>query len=232
MSDTDAVNPPTGRVTRAREKQRREEAGIPADPPKPKRQTLGKYLADEREKEKDALLEKEIISEFEEYSNYKKEAVLKKFVAVEVDEQFKAQYYRATNVEDGPQLLFLTLQTGEHPKDFTHWCNNTSLRWHLADLKINSRSVNFRLPSVVMLFVRGEHVQGTSLTSAEFKYVGIVGMQSVSSGSLDRSYSSDSYIYLDGRLVFDYVLSKKDLSHFGDNVMRCKKNKYGCSLCN
>ncbi len=58
MSDTNAVDPPTGRVTRAREKQRREEAGIPADPPKPKRQTLGKYLADEREKEKDALLEK------------------------------------------------------------------------------------------------------------------------------------------------------------------------------
>lgn len=33
------------------------------------------------------------------------------------------------------------------------------------------------------------------------------------------------------KLVFDYCLSRKELLLFGDNVMKCPKNKYGTSLC-
>lgn len=222
-----------GRTTRSREKRQREEAGLPAEDPKPpKRQTLGQYLAEEREKEAEALLEHDLVSNYEPFQNYRKGDVLAQFQAEEVDPVFQGQYYNATNLEDGPRLLFLTLQTGDHPKNFTHFCNNTSLKWHLKPLRILSSKVHFRLPSVVMLFVRGEFVEGTSLNSEEYKFVGIVGCQSVSSShSVEGKYDSP-YIYIDGTLVFDYVLSRADLAHFGNNVMKCKKNRYGCSLCN
>jgi hypothetical protein len=226
-----AAAAPEGRSTRSREKRQREEAGLPAEDPKPKRQTLGQYLADEREKEAEALLEHDLVSNYEPYQNYRKGEVLAQFQAEEVNPVFQGQYYNATNLEDGPRLLFLTLQTGDHPKNFTHFCNNTSLKWHLKPLRILSREFHFRLPSVVMLFVRGQFVDGTSLDSEEYKYVGIVGCQSVSSSHSVEGKFDSPYIYIDGRLVFDYVLSRADLAHFGDNVMKCKKNRYGCSLC-
>lgn len=231
------------RVTRASERKRRMEDGGGADlpdndPPKPKRQTLGQHLQEEREKMVDKLEADQTVRKYVPYSNYEKSEVVGEFQAREVT-LFQGQLFESPR---GLKLIFLTLRTGPNPKTFTHFCNNISLKWNLKDLKIGSSRYQFKLPDVVMLFVRGEHVEGTDLESTSFKYVGLVGLKSVSSSRDDsgggRTISSPlnsviggEYILIEASLGFDYVLSKKDLSHFGANVMRCKKNRFGSSLC-
>lgn len=227
-----AAEPVAGtRVTRAREKKRRLDEGIPEDPPKPKIQTLGKYLADEREKIATELQQDEDVADYEQFANYEKNDVLARLNAQAVD-KFKGQLYSTGEEHKGTRLVFLTFATGEHPKNFTHICNNTTIKWNLQDLKISSSHYHFGLPDVAMVFVRGKHVEGTTAIGNMYKYLGLVGLQSISSGSGDGSYTSESYIYLQATFVFDYVLTKKELALFGNNIMKCKKNKYGSSLCN
>jgi len=216
------------RVTRAREKKRRVDEGIPDEPPKPKRQTLGQYLAEEREKITNELQEKDKVNNYEMYSLYNKEDVIKTFNAENIP-CLAGQSYKSA--DEGPQLVFLTLETGPHPKTFTHLCNNSSLIWNIASLKISHSQQLFGVPNVVMLFVRGKHISGTEKEKeGMYKYIGLVGVQSTSSGSSNGI--GTPYIHLEVRFVFDYVLTKAELAEFGEHVMKCKKNRYGCSLCN
>lgn len=230
------------RSTRASELKRKLDAEeVVEEQPKLKIQTIGQYLADEREKQAEQLTkENDLVNEYQNFEVYNKNDVIEAFHVVNV-EAFKGQLFRTEPITEetagkgekaSPQLLFLTLRTDQRPSLCTHWCNNASLRWHIANLNISPKNFSFSLPDVVMLFVRGEHVPGTSLTSDTYKYMGLVGVQSVSSGSKDNNYSADSYIYLDVRLVYDCVLSRNEiLQHLGENNLKCKKNKYGCSLC-
>lgn len=216
------------RSTRSNEKKRKQDEGI-VDEPKAKSMTLGKYLALERQAEEEKLMENEGVAKFEQFTNYSKDAVVAEMAATEVDGAlFRDNNYYTSPTGDDVKILFLTLETGDHPKDFTHFCNNTSLRWSLQHLKIDSMNYFMKTPSVLMLFVRGEHVAGTTATSDEYKYVGLAGVQSIASGTLG---TGSKHYYLYARLIFDYALSRNELLMFGENVIKCKKNKYGCSLC-
>ena len=195
--------------------------------PKPKMMTLGKHLALERQAEEEQLLKNESVSQFEQFENYDKDTVVNVLSAVEVNSTLfhDHDFYMATG-PDTPKIIFLTLKTGENPKSFTHFCNNTSMKWNLEHLHIPHNAYHFGLPGVVMVFARGEFVEGTHLASDKYKYLGIVGVQSVSSGNANGTYE-----YLSATLIFDYSLSRKELELFGKNIIKCKKNKYGCSLC-
>lgn len=135
---------------------------------------------------------------------------------------FHEQYYTSNDVK----AVFITLKTGEYPSKFSHLCNNTSLKWNLAELHITTSNFHFSTPCVYMLFVRGEYVSETSLSSNAYRYLGVIGTKSVSSQRVGESYEYDDVTF-----VFDYSLSRKDLQLFGNNLMHCKKNKYGSSLC-
>lgn len=216
------------RPTRSSARKRKQDEGI-VDEPKAKVMTLGKHLALQRQEEEEKLLENEGVSKYEQFANYSKEAVVADLAATEVDSAlFRDNNYYASPTGDDVKILFLTLETGEHPKDFSHFCNNASLRWSLQHLKIDSLKYFMKTPSVLMLFVRGQHVEDTTSTSDEYKYVGLAGVQSIASGMLDNG-TKHYYLYV--RLIFDYALSRNEMLMFGDNVMKCKKNKYGCSLC-
>lgn len=221
------------RTTRASEKRRRIEAGIPDDPPKEKRMTLGQHLAEERAKEAEEILHNDKISQFEVFQDYKKDDVITLLEATaEQEDLFRGQLYHG----EYTNIVFLDLQTGEHPKSFTHICNGSTVTWNLKELDVESSRYSFRLPAVYMVFVRGEHVDGTS-DENKYKYLGLIGLQSVSSGPKDgyasvlSGRSASPYIYLTATFTFEYVLSKKEQQLFGMNLMRCKKNKYGASLC-
>ena len=94
MEEVESANPVVvERVTRSREKKRKIEEGIPEEAPKPKIQTLGQYLQDEREKIAENLLEDETIAHYEGFSNYSKEEVIKEFDAIA--DQYADQLYQA-----------------------------------------------------------------------------------------------------------------------------------------
>lgn len=211
-----------GPKTRSREKKRKLDEGIPEEEPKPKMQTLGQYLWEEREKEANALEEKEDVQDLEQFQDYDKAEMIQKFGG-QKREQFDGIVY------DGKDaiLVFLTLEYGDHPKTFTHLCNNAGLKWNLQKYSLPSNSSLFGIPSVVLLFVRGKFVEGTTETGNMYKYLGPTGIKSISSGNVNGTYK-----YLEVSFTFNYVLSRKELALFGDNLMKCKKNKYGCSLCN
>lgn len=209
-------------MTRSRERKRKIDEGIVDPPPPPKYQTLGQYLMEEREKETNQLLEKPLIDGYEQFEVYNKNAVVEAFQATKV-EKFRGQLFETGETHDQMKIVFITLQTGENPKTFTHLCNHTSLVWNIKDLNVSSREHTFNVPSVVMLFVRGKYIPGTSLEGNEYKYLGLIGIQSL---------SSDGSTYNEVKFVFDYVLSRKEIdTHFGENCIRCKKNKYGSALC-
>lgn len=216
------------RATRSSEKKRKQDEGIPEAEPKPKIMTLGKHLALIREKEEEELLENDAIAKYEQFSDYEKDTVVADLAATEVNSKKfpEHNFFVSACGDKNTNILFLTLETGDHPKNFTHFCNNSSLKWHLADLHLASSDLRVAIPGVFMVFVRGEHVQGTTKTSNTYKYLGLVGLQSMCSGSVGSKHE-----YLYATLIFDYNLSRKELELFGDNVMRCKKNKYRCSLC-
>jgi hypothetical protein len=210
-----------GPKTRSREKKRKLEEGIPEEEPKPKMQTLGQYLWEEREKEANELQEKEEVQELEPFQDYDKDEIIQKFGG-QKREEFDGVVYDGKEVK----MVFLTLEYGEHPKTFTHLCNNSCLIWNLQKYDLPSTARLFGIPSVVLLFVRGKFVEGTTENGNMYKYLGPTGIQSTSSGNVNGTYK-----YLETRFVFNYVLSRKELALFGDNLMKCKKNKYGCSLC-
>jgi hypothetical protein len=235
MEEVESANPAVvERVTRSREKKRKIEEGT-EEAPKPKIQTLGQYLQDEREKIAENLLEDETIAHYEAFSNYSKEEVIKEFDAIA--DQYADQLYQAQKGES--QIVFLNLETGDHPKTFTHICNNISLIWNLQSLCIPARCPLFRAPDVVMLFVRGDYVEGTEDNPDQYKYLGLIGIQSLSSGPASDAVSRSTVskggvgysIHYQVRFVFDHVFSRKELTLFGNNVMKCKKNRYGASLC-
>jgi hypothetical protein len=218
------------RATRSNEKKRKIDEGI-LEEPKEKIMTLGKYLALERQAEEEKLLESVELNQYDALENYSKEQVLADLKATEVNPSiyFDHDYYEikditGRNSEKSTKILFLTLKTGEHPKDFTHFCNSSSMKWNLKHYHISSFGP--ALSNMCMVFVRGEHTAGTSLTSDVFKYLGLVGVQSTSSGSNGKGVHE----LIEVTLVFDYVINRKDMV-FGNDVMKCKKNRYGCSLC-
>jgi hypothetical protein len=168
----------------------------------------------------ESVSESEKIQAYEPYQNYKKETVIESLKAIK-DERLLEQFYNGNDeIGRNVNLVFLTLQTGDHPKEFTHLCNNSSLKWNIKSLNISSSSQLMSVPNIAMLFVRGKNVEGTSERSEEYKYLGLIGVQSLSSGPNKEG----TYIY--------YVVTRKELEWFGDNLMKCKKNKYGCALCN
>mmetsp|Transcript_13197 Transcript_13197/g.13673 ORF Transcript_13197/g.13673 Transcript_13197/m.13673 type:complete len:83 (-) Transcript_13197:37-285(-) len=81
------------------------------------------------------------------------------------------------------------------------------------------------------MFVRGQYVEGTTTTSNNYKCLGLIGVQSTS-GHMRGGVIGAPHIYLRVTFVFDYFVTRKELeTQFGENVMKCKKNKYGCSIC-
>ncbi len=158
------------RSTRSVEKKRKLDEGI-VEEPKPKIMTLGIHLALIRQEEENKLLENESIAKYEQFENYSKEAVIADLNAAEVNSALfgDKDFYQTKD----SRILFLTLKTGANPARFTHLCNNSSMKWSLEHLKIpSSASYGFGLPSVVMVFVRGEFVEGTTKKSEEYKYLG------------------------------------------------------------
>ena len=161
-----------------------------------------------------------LVLKYQMLSNYIKEDVLSDLSAVEpLGGAFAGQLYESHNAK----LVFLTLQTGDSPKRFNHICNNSNMNWNLKNLNIKTSEYYFSLPNVIMVFARGDHVEGTTMDGSVYKYVGLQGLQSV---------SSSGGLYLNATILFDYIVSRKEMeNNFGGNVMKCKKNKYGCSLC-
>lgn len=198
------------------------------DPPKEKSMTLGKYLHQEREKTTQMIEEThDDINKYEVFVNYDKIEVINDLNLVEED-GFAHQLYHTPDRQVA--VLFIPLSVGSHPRTFSHICNNSSMQWNLEKMHIPT-STHFGLPNVVLVFVHGQHLEGMSLTSPKslYKCLGLVGVQSTSSGALR---TGQRYEYIRATLVFDYVINRKELiEQFGDNVMKCKKNKYGTSLC-
>jgi len=211
------------RTTRSQEKKRKQDEGI-VEPPKEKRQTLGQYLDGVRAEEAENILQTNpLVDSYETLRNYDKASVISEFNAhlVEGGSHFGDGFYEC---EDGLKIIFLTMQTGDHPKTFSHICGNSCLKWNLAsEYRVPTSDFHFGIPAVYLVFIRGEHVQGTTKKSKEYKCLGLMGFGSM---------SSSQGFYLSATLLFDYVISRKEMeAHFGDNVMKCKKNKYGCTLC-
>jgi len=100
-------------------------------------------------------------------------------------------------------------------------CYNIPNNYHLS-----------QFPEVWLVFVRDEYVEGTSINSSQFKCLGLMGVKSIVS-TTSRSQSNEYESQLSECILsFDYIISKKEMiNSFGNNVMKCKKNKYGFSLC-
>jgi hypothetical protein len=180
--------------------------------------TLGQHMHQARERITDELMESDAISKYETFVNYEKEEVLRD-LSLEERPGFRGQLYYTPSGPKQAAVLFIPLSVGAHPKSFSHICNSSSLQWNLEKMKLSSSSM-FGLPNVVLVFVHGQHLEGLPKpsTGTLFKCLGLLGVQSM---SLNRA-----------TLVFDYVIRKKELEEqFGANVMKCKKNRYGCSLC-
>jgi hypothetical protein len=188
-------------------------------PPKEKMITLGAHLAKERAAAEEVLLKDDTVAQFEPLTHHNKLEVIAAFGAEMMDPEknhhFRDVLYAAA---DGVKILFLTLQTEGRPQELTHVCNNSHLSWNLR----GSKRLQCGVPSSFMIFVRGEFVEGTSLTGDEFLCLGVLGIQST---------SMDSDGLLCATFIFDYQITKKEMLVFGDNCLKCKKNRYGCSLC-
>jgi hypothetical protein len=213
-----------------RRSQRRKnlEEGKTFDPPKEKSMTLGQHLQQERDRAAEELMESDALSKYETFVNYEKEDVIND-LSLEERPGFRGQLYFTPSGPKQAAVLFIPLSVGAHPKLFSHICNSSSLQWNLEKMHISSSST-FGLPNVVLVFVCGQHLEGiSSSTGTLFKCLGLLGVQSISSGP---SGPGKPYQYRGVTLVFDYVIRKKELEEqFGGNVMKCKKNRYGCSLC-
>lgn len=202
-------------TTRAK---RKAEGNELLDPPKEKYQTLGNYLAEQRDEQADVLLEDEKVAAYEMMANYNKQDIIEDLQLTE-NEPFAGQYF--TN-RDGLRVIFITLETGAHPKTYSHICNGSTAKWNLKNLNLSSIHASISLPSVCMLFVRGEHVKDAPKSGNIYKYLGLQGI---------LSSSSDANQVTQITFSFDYVLSKKDLAELGAHVTKCVKNRYGATLC-
>jgi hypothetical protein len=219
------------RLTRSNERKGKVDEGISLEnPAKRKNQMHRQHIAEDRVRMTNSGTS-EKIQAYERFQNYKRRSIIQCFEAIE-DERFLDQFYQG-NDENGRNvnLIFLTLQTGSHPKQFTHLCNSSSLKWNIKSLNIPSSDELIPTLTKVMLFVRGKHVEGTNEKREEYKYLGLTNIQSLSSGpNKDVTYMY-TYVYNVVTLMFDDKLLRKELEWFGDNLMKCKKNMYGCVLC-
>jgi len=137
-------------------------------PPKKRNITLGQHLLEEREEEAENILKLEAINKYEIFSNYKKPDVLSSLGATEM-EGMKGTRYTCPNHND-TKIVFLSLETGPNPSQFTHICNNSCLIWNLKSLCLPEAPTG-----VQMVFVRGEHVEGCTKDGEDYKYLGLVG---------------------------------------------------------
>lgn len=227
VPDADVNDSSSTLPTRRSQRKKNIMNGEPIDPPKEKSMTLGQHLFQERMKATQLIEENHDnpINNYEVFVNYDKNEVIKDLNLEEMD-GFSHQFYYTPNYQVA--VLFIPLSTGPNPKSFSHICNNSSLQWNLQSMHIARSTHFFNLPDVVLVFIQGQYIEGMSLTSSPslYKCLGLVGVKSVSSGG-------DPHEYIRVTLVFDYVISRKELlEQFGENVMKCKKNKYGASLCN
>jgi hypothetical protein len=219
----------TAAPTRRSQRRQNLAEGRTVDPPQEKSMTLGQHMHQVRERVTKELLESDAISKYETFVNYEKEEVLHD-LSLEERPGFHGQLYYTPPGPKQAAVLFIPLSVGAHPKSFSHICNSTSLQWNLEKMKLSSSSM-FGLPNVVLVFVHGQHLEGLPEPSngTLFKCLGLLGVQSLSSGSAGPGRPHE---YIRATLVFDYVIRKKELEEqFGANVMKCKKNRYGCSLC-
>jgi hypothetical protein len=204
--------------------------GTTFDPPKEKSMTLGQHLFREREKKTNEL--SDLVSKFEAFENYNKAEVIAE-LALEEKAGFDEELFYTSDKQLA--VLFIPLSTSTPCRRTSHICNSSSLQWNLESKRL-STSTHFGLPNVVLVFATGQHLKDLSplkraASSAQYKCLGLVGVQSVSSGSRGGVIGQPSE-YIRATLVFDYLIPKRELEEqFGDNVMRCKKNRYGCSLC-
>eukprot|EP01040_Poterioochromonas_malhamensis_P000505 gene505-538_t len=206
-----------------RSKKAKVDDGTPKPSPKPRKETIGEHLKRERKRETKEVIGKPLIQEYEAFQTYEKETVLQSFQGSSKVEKFQDQLYETSEDHGKVKLVFLTLQTGSNPETFSHLCNNSSLVWNLRDLNLKTGEFHFSLPSVAMVFVRGEFIPGTSLESTSYLYLGVIGLHSVMSSNCN---------YLEARFVFDEVLTRYAINeYFGANCLRCKKNKYGVAIC-
>jgi hypothetical protein len=192
--------------------------------------TLGQHLFQEREKKTNELLANDLISQYETFENYDKGEVIAR-LCLDEKEGFNGELYYTADKQLA--VLFIPLSTATPAKRTSHICNSSSLQWNLESMRLASSS-HFGLPNVVLVFATGQHFKGLSLPAPSlYKCLGLVGVQSISSGFRGGVLGQPSeYEYIRATLVFDYSIRKRELEEqFGDNVMRCKKNRYGCSLC-
>jgi hypothetical protein len=219
------VEPPRRRS----ERRRKIDEGI-VDPPKEKRMTIGAYLLKERTEQTEELSSSDTISKYETFTNYEKDEVVTDLGLEEVS-GFCQQLYHSE--KHHLKVLFIPLRTGPHPKDFSHICNNSSLQWYLRDMRVTDNNGFLALGNVFLVFIQGDHIEGLTRSAANYyKCLGLIGVQSVSSGRRDYTDPQSRYECIRATLVFDYVISRKEMEQqFGGNVMKCKKNKYGCSIC-
>lgn len=211
---------------RSERNKKKVEGGGNEEPEKKKCRTIGQYLFQEREEKVKEIDDTNILSDYEVFQNYNKDDVITNLHLDEVP-NFNQQLYKTPTFS----VVFLSLSTGVHPKEFSHICNNKNVQWNLKDFEIPFSDTSFHLGNVILLFVQGEFIEGAPKTSNIYKCLGLVGVESTSAGS-KNNVLGNPYVYLRATFVFDYVISRKELeTQFGLNVMKCKKNKYGCSIC-
>lgn len=134
------------RTTRSTDKKRKIDEGI-VEEVKPKIMTLGKHLALERQAEEEKLLESDEISKYVPFENYAKGGVISDLSATEVNANiFQEHNYYTSAISKDAKILLLTLKTNKFPKKSSHFCNNTSLKWYLANLHIDSSKFHFSIP--------------------------------------------------------------------------------------
>lgn len=206
-------------MPRTRAKRRAEADELPADPTPPKRQTLGQFLLEERQD----VIENAQEEDLEPFQVYEKEQVIADRQAEESDpdnDVFKGVLY---TTEGGTNLLFLTLPSQGRPSEMTHICNKSTLKWNTRG--VGNEGGN-KIPSVALIFVRGAFVQETTLTSDKYLYLGTKGR-----GSMRIYTVADGPAVVTFHLDDDLKIGKKQLELLGKNCLKCKKNRYGATLC-
>ena len=180
-------------TTRAGEKKRKESLGI-ADfvPTKEKWQTIRQHLAILRKEEEELILANADVSNIETFATHSKAHIINHLQAQPVaNNKFCNQFYITS---DQVKIAFVTLEVTSPCKSKTHLCNNSSLQWNLESLHLTSRDYEFEIPDVFMVFARGDHVSGTWIKDElqdgdSYMYLGLVGLQTVSSGLVKSSKS-------------------------------------------
>jgi hypothetical protein len=198
--------------------------------------TLGEVMALEREKASETLETNKKVSKYEMFKNYTKDEVINEFNATEPKPKeisffaslfgkkinLNSQVYVAEVGGTRLNMYFLTLGTGKKPSTFTHMCNAEKITWNVSDLNLDHTTFSALelTTNAGMVFVRGQHVKGT--TYDEYKYMGLLGTQATT--------ISNNVVCV--KFVIDMKITRKELAEqMGENVLKCKKNRWGATLC-